>query len=340
MNTLPNDITQARDLVSDWSDTAVVIPCLNEAASIGEVVVDFKTHLPGCRVIVFDNASTDQTAEVAAAHGAEVREEPTRGKGHVVRRMFRDIDADIFLLTDGDTTYDPSAAPRMIEKLRSDSLDVVIGLRVGGGRDEYRLGHQFGNRLLTGTIAFLFDAKLSDMLSGYRVMSRRFVKTLPIEAKGFEIETEITVHMLQLDAPFAEIETCYGSRPDNSTSKLRTYSDGFRILRAIIGLTALERPMSVLGWAGALAIFCGLGLFVPVFMEFQRTGLVERFPTLILALVLGLTGLASVFTGMILAGITRTRRDIKRLAYLQFDPITTKRGTVRGKLVEAGRENN
>ena len=311
----PNKVAKAT--VSErYQGVAVLLPCLNEATSIIEVVNGFQRHLPGCQVYVFDNASTDGTAEVAATRGAIVRHVPKRGKGHVVRQMFRDIEADIYVIADGDLTYDPSAAPEMIKKLRQGILDVVIGVRDGDGADQYRPGHRVGNRMLTGCIARLFSAELSDMLSGYRVMSRRFVKSFPIEAKGFEIETETTVHMLQLNAPYAEFKTDYRARAEDSDSKLRTFSDGSLILQTIVGLTILERPMSVFGGIGLVASLVGMGMFLPVLLEFQQTGLVGRFPTLIVSVFFELIGLVSIFTGMILAGTTRTRRDMKRLAYL------------------------
>ncbi|WP_246162355.1 glycosyltransferase family 2 protein [Roseovarius faecimaris] len=304
----------------DYSDTVVLVPCLNEEASVAKVVEGFQNHLPGCRIVVYDNNSTDDTVALAAASGAEVRHEKMRGKGHVVRRMFRDIDAQIYILTDGDLTYDPSKAPAMIDLLRKDALDVVIGRRIDAGGKEYRRGHRFGNRALTSTISRLFRSELSDMLSGYRVMSRRFVKSFPVEAKGFEIETELTVHMLQLSIPFAEVDTEYGARHEDTESKLRTFVDGFRILRTIAGLTILERPTLVFGASGFAACLVALAMFLPVLAEFQQTGLVGRLPTLVVSIVLGSTGLVSIFTGLILSGITRTRRDMKRLAYLRLPP--------------------
>lgn len=301
-----------------FEGVAVVVPCLNEAENIESVVRSFRQNLPGAAIYVFDNASTDRTAEVARAAGARVCHEGKRGKGHVVRRMFRDVDAEIYLIVDGDGTYDASVAPQMIETLRRHNLDMVIGRRVSGAKLAYRPGHRIGNRMLTGFVSRLFGSALSDMLSGYRVMSRRFVKSFPVGTSGFEIETELTIHMLQVEAPYTEIDTAYSERPEESPSKLRTIPDGFRVLGTMMHLYLLERPVVVFSTLGCLAIAIALMMFLPVLGEYQRTGLVTRIPTLIVSAAFGLTGLISFFAGLILSGITRTRRDMKRLAYLSL----------------------
>lgn len=318
----PSGLTAKRQIANrmadkaTYSDVAVVIPCLNEAAAIEHVVKGFGGHLPGARIYVFDNGSSDDTAAIAKRAGAIVRAEPRCGKGHVMRRMFRDVEAAIYVLVDGDLTYDAAAAKDMIERLRKERLDVVIASRVAAGADEYRPGHKFGNWALTATISRLFKAPLRDMLSGYRVMSRRFVKSFPMDASGFEIETEMTVHMLQLDVPFIELDIPYSSRGENSESKLNTWQDGFRILRTILGLMVLERPVAIFGGFGLICIVIAGLMFQPVLAQYQVTGLVPRFPTLIVSVAFALIGLISCFSGLILSGITRTRRDMKRLAYL------------------------
>jgi len=301
---------------------AIVIPCLDEAANIAGVIEGFRRHLPDAEIYVYDNASTDGTAGAAQEAGAIVRHEARRGKGHVVRRIFRDVEADIYLMVDGDLTYDPAAAPEMIATLRRDQLDIVIGARVGDSDTVHRLGHRLGNRMLTGIIARLFKAELRDMLSGYRAMSRRFVKSFPVGASGFDIETELTVHMLQIDVAYREIDTDYSNRGTGTESKLRTVPDGLRVLRTIIKLVILERPVAVFGGFGLVALIVALAMFLPVLQEFQRTGVVPRIPTLIVSVSLGMTGLVSVFSGLILAGIARTRRDMKRLAHMALPAVS------------------
>lgn len=303
---------------------AVLIPCHNEEATIADVIAGFRAQLPDAVVFVYDNASTDATASVARKSGAIVRQERLRGKGNVVRRMFADVEADAYVLVDGDNTYDAASAPMMIEALVGDSLDLVNAARVDQQKGAYRRGHRFGNWLLTATVARLFGKRFSDMLSGYRVMSRRFVKSFPALSSGFEIETELTVHALELRVPIAEFPTPYRERPPGSFSKLKTFSDGARILRTIASLVKEERPMSFFGYLGiALAAF-SIGLAVPIFEEFLRTHMVPRFPTAILATGLMILAFLSITCGLILSTVTRGRLEIKRLHYLSI-PIRFQR---------------
>ncbi|MFY0691888.1 MAG: glycosyltransferase [Paracoccaceae bacterium] len=313
---------QGRALDTSFSNVAVVVPCLNEEANIERVVSSFLQNLPGAHVFVYDNDSSDRTAEIASTAGALVYHEPKRGKGHAVRRIFSDVEAEIFVLVDGDGTYDATAAPQMIERLRRDNLDMVIGRRVDQSKHAYRPGHRFGNRMMTVFLARLFGSDLNDVLSGYRVMSRRFVKSFPVGTSGFEIETEMTIHMLQIDAPYTEMDTSYSERSAESPSKLRTVPDGFRVLGTMLQLYVAERPLVVFGASGVIAVSIALMMFLPILAEYQHTGLVTRIPTLIVSAVFGLIGLVSVFSGLILAGITRTRRDIKRLAYLAQSSVS------------------
>jgi glycosyltransferase involved in cell wall biosynthesis len=295
---------------------AVLIPCYNEAVAIGDVVDGFRAALPDAAVHVYDNNSTDETARIAREHGAQIHHETRQGKGNVVRRMFADIDADLYVLVDGDGTYDADSAPRLVAHLLEHRLDMVIGSRVAGQGEAYRRGHVMGNRMLTGLVARLFGHRLQDMLSGYRVFSRRFVKTFPALARGFETETELTVHALTLRMPFAEIETPYGERPEGSSSKLNTWRDGFHILFAIFTLVKEERPLpffSVLGTA-----FCVLSLILgyPIVVEWLDTGLVPRVPTAILATGLMVLGFLGWACGLILDTVTHGRTETKRMAYL------------------------
>jgi glycosyltransferase involved in cell wall biosynthesis len=297
---------------------AVLIPCFNEEVAIGQVVADMRRALPGATIYVYDNNSRDGTVKVAAAAGAVVRSEPRQGKGNVVRRMFADIEADAYVLVDGDATYDAASAPAMVALLLKERLDMVVGCRVHTAAEAYRPGHQFGNVMLTSVVAWLFGKSFTDILSGYRVFSRRFVKSFPALAKGFETETELTVHALELRMPIMEVETPYGARPEGSTSKLSTYKDGFRILRLILNLYKHERPLLYFGTVAALLGLIAVALGIPIVLEYARTGLVPRFPTAILAT--GITILASLsFTaGIILETVTRGRQELKRLAYLQI----------------------
>lgn len=299
---------------------AVLIPCFNEEAAIGKVVSDFQTALPHATIYVYDNNSTDHTMLEARAAGAVVRREYRQGKGHVVRRMFADIDADVFILVDGDDTYDASSAPAMVRLLLDRQLDMVTAVRNPLAQDAYRRGHRVGNALLTGLVRWVFGSGASDMLSGYRAFSRRFVKSFPALAGGFETETEFTVHALELRMPALEVRAPYRVRPAGSRSKLKTVADGLRILRAILTLIEQERPMQVFALA-ALGFLCtGLGLGVPVVLRFLETGLVERLPTAVLSTGLVLLAFMSLACGLVLDAVTRGRKEIKRLAYLALPP--------------------
>jgi glycosyltransferase involved in cell wall biosynthesis len=295
---------------------AVLIPCYNEALAIGQVVSDFMAALPGATIYVYDNNSTDQTREVARAAGAVVRVEVHQGKGNVVRRMFADIEAEVYVLVDGDGTYDAASATRMVELLLTESLDLVNGARIPVTQLAFRPGHVFGNRLLTGSVAAIFGSRIRDMLSGYRVFSRRFVKSFPALASGFETETELTVHALELRLPMAEVQTPYRDRPTGSTSKLRTFRDGFRILRTIVLLVKEERPLQFFTLTAIVLVALGLALGIPVVSEFLRTGLVPRLPTAVLATGSMIMAFISFVTGLILDTVTLARREIKRLHYL------------------------
>jgi glycosyltransferase involved in cell wall biosynthesis len=302
-------------------DVAILIPCLNEEVSIGKVVEDFRSASPNARIYVYDNNSTDDTMAVARAAGAIVRSEPQQGKGNVVRRMFSDIEAQVYVLVDGDNTYEAEAAPRLIETLVNGSMDMVNGCRIEEADAAYRLGHRFGNKLLTGLVSTIFDKGTKDMLSGYRVFSRRFVKSFPALSRGFEIETELTVHALELAMPIADVDTRYVERLPGSDSKLSTIKDGTRILRIIASLTKEERPLQFFGSIAGILALLALGLFYPVLTEYLATGLVPRFPTAMLASVIMLSAILSFFTGLILDSVTHGRREMKRLAYLQFSSV-------------------
>lgn len=295
---------------------AVMVPCRDEAAAIARVVADFRQALPGAVIFVYDNGSTDDTARVAERAGAVVRSERLPGKGNVVRRMFSDIEADIYVLVDGDDTYDASAAPAMVEQLDQECLDMVVGARVASSDTAYRKGHRFGNRLLTGLVAFLFGDRITDMLSGYRVFSRRFVKSFPALSTGFETETELTIHALELRMPIEEMAFPYRVRPADSASKLNTYRDGLRILKTILKLTKEEKPLL---FFGILSFVFGLSSVIlawPLFVTFMETGLVPRFPTAILATGLMLLAFLTLASGAILDTVTLGRRELKRLSYL------------------------
>ena len=295
---------------------AVIVPCRNEAASIANVVRDFQTALPGATVFVYDNNSDDDTIRVAQDAGAIVRSEMLPGKGNVVRRMFADIDADIYVLVDGDDTYDGASAAKLVDRLEADILDMVTGVRVPVDDDSYRPGHKFGNFFLTGMVSMVFGSRSSDLLSGYRVFSRRFVKSFPALTSGFEIETELTVHALELRMPIAEIETPYRSRPDGSESNLRTIHDGLRILRTIGWLTKNERPLHFFGALFVVLALAAIILAWPLFTTFLETGLVPRFPTALLSTGLMLLAFLSLACGIILDTVTRGRQEMKRLFYL------------------------
>jgi len=295
---------------------AVLVPCHNEEAAIAAVIHDFRRYLPTATIYVYDNASTDETAQVARDAGARVYGEPLLGKGNVVRRMFADIEADIYVIVDGDGTYDVSSAPRLIAHLVNHRLDMVNCARVSGDTGAYRTGHRLGNRLLTGLVARVFGNRLSDMLSGYRAMSRRFVKSFPALSAGFEIETELTVHALELRAPIGELNAPYVNRPRGSSSKLRTIADGLRILRLIIHLIKEERPLQFFTFGFVLLAASSIALGVPVVMQFLATGLVGRLPTAVLATGLMILAFLSLVCGLILDTVTRGRRELKRLLYL------------------------
>jgi len=298
-------------------EIAVLVPCFNEAAAIDKVVRDFAAALPTATIYVYDNNSTDATATVAAAAGAEVRRERRRGKGNVVRRMFQDIEADIYVMVDGDDTYDASVAPQLVDRLVADNLDMVVGKRIETHQAAYRAGHRLGNRVLTGLVAWLFGAQIDDMLSGYRVFSRRFVKSFPSFSREFEIETELTVHAMQMRMAVAEIETNYKERPPGSTSKLRTFRDGWRILMTITNLMRNERPLMFFSLIGFLLAVVAIILGVPVILTYLDTGLVPRVPTAILCSALVVIAVVCVATGLILDLVAHVRREAKRLVYLQ-----------------------
>jgi hypothetical protein len=297
---------------------AVLLPCYNEAVTIAKVVADFRLSLPGAAVYVYDNNSTDGTSVVARAAGAIVRTEKRQGKGNVIRRMFADIDADIYVLADGDGTYSALFAPMLIDALVADDLDFVNASRVSQLTGAYRPGHAFGNRLLSGIVRWIFGPQFSDMLSGYKVLSRRFVKSFPAMSSGFETETELAVHALELRMPCTELPTPYGERPAGSVSKLHTVRDGTRILLMIVKLIKDERPLMFFGLSGLLFLAIATGLIVPVLLTYFETGLVPRMPTAIFSLGIGLLGFLCIFTALILDTTTRARREIKRLIYLSI----------------------
>lgn len=299
---------------------AVLIPCFNEEAAVTKVVNDFRQAMPDSDIYVFNNNSTDATRSVALAAGAIVRDVVRPGKGNVVRRMFADVDADVYVLVDGDSTYHAASAPRMVEKLLEDNLDMVVGTRVHQDANAYRAGHQFGNRLLTGTMTRIFGGTFTDMLSGYRAFSRRYVKSFPAMSHGFETETELTIHALELRMPYGELATPYGARPEGSESKLRTYSDGIRILSTIIKLFAVERPFQFYGIVSSLLALLAVSISLPLFVTYFDTGLVPRFPTAILSTGLGLLGGLGFVTGLILETVTIGRREAKQLHYLSINP--------------------
>ena len=295
---------------------AVLLPCFNEEAAIVRTIEGFKSALPGATLYVYDNNSRDRTIELARDAGAVVRSERMQGKGNVVRRMIADIDADVYIMADGDLTYDPAAAPAMVKLLLDDRLDMVVGTRMHQAKDAYRGGHVLGNRVFTGLLSRLFGRSFSDIFSGYRVFSRRYVKSFPVLSEGFEIETEISVHALELRMPVGEIETAYGSRPEGSQSKLSTFRDGWRILRTIATLYRIERPVLFYGSIGALLLIAAIILVFPLVTTYLETGLVPRFPTAILVTGMTIVAVLCFFAGLILDTVTRGRREMRRLAYL------------------------
>lgn len=321
---LRTEAAQSVDPLADVS-IAVLIPCLNEATAISQVVADFRASLPSATIFVYDNGSSDDTVERARQAGAVTRIEPLRGKGNAVRRMFADVEADVFVLVDGDDTYDAAVAPKLVDALLRNNLDMVNGSRRSDADEAYRRGHRFGNRVLTTMVAAFFGNRLTDVLSGYRVFSKRFVKSFPALASGFEIETELSIHALQLRLPLAEVSTAYKERPRGSHSKLSTYKDGLRILRTIIYLVKEERPFAFFSTIAAVLALVSLALGVPVIVEFHHTHLVPRLPTALLAAAIAILSFLSFACGLILETVSRGRVETKRLAYLsvpvRFRPV-------------------
>lgn len=295
---------------------AVLVPCYNEALTIEKVVRDFKKALPDCEVYVYDNNSKDGTFEVALKSGAIVKHEPLQGKGNVVRRMFSDISADVYVMVDGDDTYDASVAPDMVQMLLDNDLDCVNAVRHSTEIEAYRQGHKFGNWMLTSIVAKLFGRATQDMLTGYRVFSHKFVKSFPVVSSGFEIETEITVHSLELRMRVKDFDTKYGARPEGSTSKLNTYKDGFKILWMITKLIKLERPSLFFYTLSFFSFIFSLVIFYPVLIDYLDTGLVPRFPTAILAAFIMSLSILMSMCGLILASVTQGRREMKHLSFL------------------------
>lgn len=304
-----------------YASVAVCVPCYNEALTIGGVIDGFRRHLPGCAIYVFDNNSSDGTGQVARAHDAEVYLVQHQGKGNVVRRAFADVEAEVYILVDGDGTYDPAVAPTMVDKLIAERLDMVVGCRredAGDEGEKYRRGHRFGNAMLTTVLATMFGGRFTDVLSGYRVFSRRYVKSFPALSSGFETETELTVHALELRMPCGEVDTLYGSRPEGSRSKLSTYRDGVRILKTMLRLYMAERPLKFFSSIALGLVVVAIALFMPVLTEYLQTGLVRRFPTAILSTGIVIVALLSAVCGVIQDNVTRGRHEAKRLLYLSI----------------------
>lgn len=296
---------------------AILLPCYNEALTVAAIVRDFNACLPDAPVYVFDNNSTDDTVAVARAAGAVVRTVAQQGKGNVIRRMFADIDADVYIMVDGDDTYDASVAPQLAARLVAEGLDMLVGARVTEEQQAYRFGHRFGNRLLTGCVATVFGNTFTDMLSGYRVFSRRYAKSFAAHSAGFETETELTVHALELRMPVAEVPTVYKSRPEGSVSKLNTYRDGIRILWMIVKLYKNEKPLQFFAAGSAVSVALAVLLALPLLETYMRTGLVPRLPTAVLCVGLGLLGVLLLSCGLVLDTVTKGRVEQKRFAYLQ-----------------------
>src|SRR5580698_186436 len=305
---------------------AVLIPCHNEEAAIGKVVAAFARELPSATIYVYDNNSTDRTIEVARAAGAFVSVERLQGKGNVVRRMFSDIEADAYVLVDGDDTYEAASAVPMLDMLFTEGIDMVTGTRVTNIAAAYRRGHRFGNVMLTGIVRAIFGDRITDMLSGYRVFSRRFVKSFPALSSGFETETELTIHALELKMPLGELETPYRDRGEGSTSKLNTYKDGARILATIVSLVKDQRPLQFFTIAGVILFVLGVALSVPILIEFHRTHLVPRFPTAILSTGIVLLSFLSMVCGLVLDSVARGRKEAKRMTYLSIPASMIRRG--------------
>ena len=311
---------------SDY-EIAVLLPCYNEAAAIGQVVKSFSAALPGCKVYVYDNASTDNTSEVALAAGAIVRTESRKGKGNVVKRMFADIDADIYIMADGDQTYDAVAAPRIVDALIINNVDMVVGTRVevAQGSDAYRPGHRFGNELFTRTVGLLFGKQFTDILSGYRAFSRRLVKSFPVLSTGFDIEVELTIHTLELRLPVAEVKTDYFERPEGSVSKLNKYRDGLKILCRVLHMLKETKPLLFFGSIALFLTVLSLVLAAPLALTYIDTGLVPRLPTAVLTTGIMLLACLSFVCGIILAGVCKGRREAKYMHYLSLPYFRNKR---------------
>lgn len=295
---------------------AVLLPCYNEEAAIGKTIAGFREHLPDAVIYVFDNNSKDRTVEIAREAGAIVSTVTQQGKGNVVRRMFADVEADVYLMADGDLTYDPAAAPAMVAKLWDEQLDMVVGTRHHEREDAYRGGHVLGNKAFTGLLAWLFGRSFSDIFSGYRAFSRRYAKSFPALSAGFETETEMSVHALELKMPVGEVATRYGARPEGSASKLNTYRDGWRILKTIVTLFRVEEPRAFYGTLALAIQLTAIGLAVPLFVTYFETGLVPRLPTAVLVTGMTIVALLTFFAGLTLSAIKRGRTEVRRLAYL------------------------
>jgi glycosyltransferase involved in cell wall biosynthesis len=322
MSTIVDSLKPSAESILSKHKIVVLVPCFNEELTVGKTVEGFREALPFATIYVYDNNSTDRTVEVAEAAGAVVRSETRQGKGNVVRRMFADIDADIYVLVDGDATYEAEAAPRMVRRAIEENLDFINGARVSASVEAYRRGHRFGNYVLTAMVRNIFGRQFTDMLSGYKVFSRRYVKSFPAMSRGFEIETELTVHALELRMPSAEELTAYGERPSGSVSKLNTFRDGARILRLIFDLVRNERPLQFFGLVGAVLILVAIALTVPLAETYFETGLVPRLPTAVLAIGLIIIGFLSFLAGLILDVVATMRSEMKRLAYLSHAPVS------------------
>jgi glycosyltransferase involved in cell wall biosynthesis len=309
-------------MTSSTMRVAVLVPCFNEEAAVATVIADFRKALPTAEIFVYDNNSSDRTVARAREAGVVVRSERRQGKGHVVRRMFADVDADIYVLVDGDATYDAASAPRMIDALLSDYLDMVVGLRVDQVHAAYRPGHRMGNWMLTSFLSLIFGQAFKDILSGYRVFSRRFVKSFPVLSDGFEIETELTVHALELALPVAEVATPYYARPEGSFSKLSTWRDGLRILGTILKLYRSEKPLRFFTAIGIFLTLASIGLAIPIVVTYLEQGIVPRLPTAVLSMGLMILAVLSVSSGLVLDTVTRGRREMKLLAYLSQASLT------------------
>lgn len=300
---------------------AVLIPCYNEELAIAKVIDDFKRNFPDGKIYVYDNNSTDNTIDVARQAGAIVRTESLQGKGNVVRRMFADVEADVYVMADGDATYHADSAPLMVDKLLAENLDMVTGVRKSTIQAAYRGGHRFGNAMFSLLITKIFGDRISDLLSGYRVFSRRFVKSFPALSGEFEIETELTVHALELRMPIAEVDTPYGPRPEGSVSKLSTYKDGLKILFMVFKLVKNERPLHLFGFLGLSLLLGALLLAAPLFATYFETGLVPRLPTATLVVGMTVIGVFSMFSGVIIDSNLTGRREMKRLFYLKHKSV-------------------